>query len=195
MQFSASTPDHDELLAGLKAENEAAFRKIYEKFWSPLYAVAYNHVRDRAVAEEMVQELFTKLWLKRDQLTIHTSLQAYLYQSVRHMVYDYIDMQQVRRRVHEEILSQGSEITHLTEETLDFQELQLRLAQAVDELPQPAQAVFKMSRQEYLSLKEIAGRLNVSSKAAEYHLTRALRILRLRLKDFVLIMSFFQMLR
>ncbi|ACT92036.1 RNA polymerase sigma-70 factor [Dyadobacter fermentans] len=194
MQFSASPPDHDELLAGLKSGNEAAFRKIYEKFWSPLYAVAYNHLRERMVAEEMVQELFTKLWLKRDQLNIHTSLQAYLYKAIRHLIYDHIDKQQVRQRVHEEMLSQGSEASYMTEETLDFQELQVRLAQAVDQLPQPAQAVFKMSRQEYLSPKEIAGRLNVSSKAVEYHLTRALRILRLRLKDFVLFISLCQML-
>nr|WP_295922305.1 RNA polymerase sigma-70 factor [uncultured Dyadobacter sp.] len=194
MQLSASPPDHDELLAGLKSGNEAAFRKIYEKFWSPLYAAAYNHIRDRVMAEEMVQELFTKLWLKRDQLTIHTSLQAYLYKSIRHLIYDYIDKQQVRQRVHEEILSRGSEVSHMTEETLDFRELELRLAEAVDELPQPAQAVFRMSRQEYLSPKEIAGRLNVSSKAVEYHLTRALRILRLRLKDFVLFISFYEML-
>ncbi|KAA0992076.1 RNA polymerase sigma-70 factor [Dyadobacter aurulentus] len=194
MQLPSSSPDQNELLAGLKAGSEAMFKRIYQQYWSPLYAVAYNHVRDRMVAEEMVQELFTRLWLKRDQINIHSSLQAYLYKAIRHQVYDYIDKQQVRQRVHEEILSQSTEANYLTDETLDFQELQSQLAEAVDELPQPAQAVFRMSRQEYLSLNEIAGRLNVSSKAVEYHLTRALRILRFRLKDFVLLIYVCQML-
>jgi len=194
MQLSFSSPDQDALISGLKAGDEAVFRRIYEQYWSPLYTVAYNHLRDRVMAEEMVQELFTRLWLKRDQITIHTSLQAYLYKSIRHQIYDHIDMQQVRERVHQELFDGRITGTYATDEMLDFHELQSRLAEAVNELPQLAQAVFKMSRQEYLSLKEIAGRLNVSSKAVEYHLTRALRILRFRLKDFVLFISVCQML-
>ncbi|WP_051663946.1 RNA polymerase sigma-70 factor [Dyadobacter crusticola] len=194
MQLSSSSPEQDALISDLKAGNEAVFRRIYEQYWTPLYAVAYNHLRDRVMAEEMVQELFTKLWLKRDQISIHSSLQAYLYKAIRNQIYDYIDKQQVRERVHQELYEQGIEGKYLTDETLDFDELQSRLAEAIEELPQPAQAVFRMSRQEYLSLREIADRLNVSSKVVEYHLTRALRILRFRLKDFVLFMLMFKFL-
>ncbi len=176
----------EQWLADLKAGDEKAFSQLYRHYWPSLYAVTYNHVRERETAEELVQELFTKLWLKRSQLTIHTCLQAYLVKAIRHQIYDHLDKQAVRQRVHQQLVHQDSEAIYTTEETIAFEDLQARLIDAVDQLPQPAQTIFRMSRFDYLSTQDIALKLNLSSKMIEYHLTRALRLLRLQLKDFVL---------
>lgn len=176
-------------LTKLREGDESAFTQIYQQYWSALYAVTYNHLRDRAIAEELVQDLFANLWLKRADLTIHTSLRGYLFTAIRHQIYDYIDKQAVRQRVHSQLQTQEQAGIYSTEETLDFNELVSHLGSAVDQLPQTAQQVFFLSRYQYLSNREIAQRLNLSPKTVEYHLSRALRLLRLQLKDFILLLA------
>lgn len=173
-------------LISLQSGCELAFENIYRNFWSRLYSVAYNHLRDRQVAEELVQDLFTSLWLKRHQLVVHSSLQAYLLKAIRNDIYDYIEKQAVRQRVHD--ILKKSTTTYSTDEEVAYQDLQAHLSKAVEMLPEPAQKIFRMSRFDHLPVQEIAEKLNLSPKTVEYHLTRALRLLRLHLKEFFLLL-------
>ncbi|GAB3997101.1 RNA polymerase sigma-70 factor [Spirosoma daeguense] len=186
MFINADSDKEDTWLAGLQAGDEQAFRAIYERFWPGLYSVAYNYTRDQATAEEMVQDLFTTLWLKRHQLTIQSSLKAYLFRAIRNHIYDHLDKQAVRHRVHEQLRLLGTEAIYTTDEIVAYTDLQTQLTQAVAQLPQPTQTIFKLSRFDYLPVVDIAQRLNLSPKAIEYHITRALKLLRLQLKDFLL---------
>ncbi len=180
-----SSADEADWLDRLRLGDEAVFNLIYRAHWSSLYSAAYNHLRSRELAEEMVQDLFTALWLKREQLTIHTSLRGYLHTAIRHQIYDYIDKQTVRQRVHADLVYQQQDISHATEQTVAYDELQTHLMDAVGQLPQPAQMVFRLSRYEYLSTQDIARQLNLSPKMVEYHLTRALKLLRVHLKELI----------
>ena len=178
----------EQWLERIKADDESAFQDVYGQYWSGLYNAAYNHIRSREVAEEMVQDLFATFWLKRALITIHTSLQAYLYTALRHQIYDYFDKQAVRQRAYEQLAYLDADTSHITEQTVDYDALQERLCQAVEHLSQPTQTVFRLSRYEYLSIAEIAGQLNLSSKAVEYHLTKALKFLRGQLREFIAIL-------
>ena len=172
----------------LRSGDETAFNLIYRHFWSSLYSAAYNHVRSREIAEEFVQDLFATLWLKRAQLTVHTSLSAYLHTAIRHQVYDYFDKQTVRQRAHEALLLTHETGSYTTDQTIAYDELTTHLTDAIGKLPQPAQAIFRLSRYEYLSTQAIAQRLDLSPKMVEYHLTRALKILRGQLKELIALM-------
>ncbi|GAB3504607.1 RNA polymerase sigma-70 factor [Spirosoma knui] len=176
-------------LAQLQAGDESAFTQIYQHFWSSIYSVTYNHVRDRAIAEELVQDLFANLWLRRADLTIHSSLRGYLFTAIRNQIYDYLDKQTVRQRVHSQLYNQQDEAVYSTEEICDFNELTTQLSTAVEQLPQTAQEVFSLSRYQFLTNQEIAQRLNLSPKTVEYHLSRALRLLRIQLKDYMLLVA------
>lgn len=169
----------------LRSGNETAFADIYRHYWSSLYAAAYNHVRSRDVAEELVQELFATLWLKRDRLTIQTSLTGYLHTTLRHQIYDYFDKQTVRQRVHEDLFLHHERSSYTTDQAVAYDELQTHLADAVGQLPQPAQTVFRLSRYDHLSTQAIAGQLALSPKMVEYHLTRALKLLRGQLNELI----------
>lgn len=187
MLEKASSEEQSEWLVGLQAGDELAFTAIYKRFWPSLYSVAYNYVRDQATAEEMVQDLFTTLWLKRLHVSIQGSLEAYLFRSIRNMIYDHFDKQSVRNRVHEQLQLLGTEATYTTDELIAFEDLQTHLIQAVNQLPQPTQRIFRMSRFEYLPVADIAHQLSLTPKAIEYHITRALKLLRLQLKDFLIL--------
>ena len=177
--------DETDWLNRVREGDELAFREIYGHFWPSLYQAAYNHVRNRETAEEFVQDLFANLWLKREQLTVHTSLQGYLHTALRYQIYDYIDKQAVRQRVHADLLARHDPASYTTHETLAYNELESHLTQAVAQLPQPAQTVFRLSRYEHLSTQTIAEQLDLSPKMVEYHLTRALKLLRGQLKELI----------
>lgn len=140
------------------------------------------------MAEELVQDLFANLWLKRGQLTVHTSLRGYLHTALRHQIYDHIDKQTVRQRVHEAILNQHPSGSYDTDEAIAYTELQNHLSDAVGQLPEPTQSVFRLSRFDHLTTQAIAQRLNLSPKMVEYHLTKALKLLRGQLKELISIL-------
>ncbi|MGV3559297.1 RNA polymerase sigma-70 factor [Larkinella arboricola] len=175
-------------LARLREGDESAFTAIYRQYWSSMYAVTYNHVRDRATAEELVQDLFANLWIKRADLSIHTSLRGYLFTAIRNQIYDYLDKQTVRQRVHSQLYHTKQEAVYNTEELVSFNELSNNLSMAVERLPATARKVFFLSRYQFLSTREIAQRLNLSPKTVEYHLSQALRLLRGQLKDYILLL-------
>ncbi|SDG18970.1 RNA polymerase sigma-70 factor [Mucilaginibacter sp. P25] len=175
----------DEDLIALIRENDlGAFERIYNKYWSKLYLSAYNIIRDRQVAEDVTQEVLVNLWMKRANLKL-TSLNAYLYTSVRYQVFNVIRSGKVRadlfNRLEELFSNNGGE------ELLSEKEINRLLEQGVAELPEKCRQIFIMSRKEHLSTKEIAERLGIAPKTVENQLTVALNRLRKTLGDFVCI--------
>ncbi|NVM65989.1 RNA polymerase sigma-70 factor (ECF subfamily) [Mucilaginibacter sp. SG538B] len=175
----------DEDLIALIRENDlGAFERIYNKYWSKLYLSAYNIIRDRQVAEDVTQEVLVNLWMKRANLKL-TSLNAYLYTSVRYQVFNVIRSGKVRadlfNRLEELFSNNGGE------ELLSEKEINRLLEQGVAGLPEKCRQIFIMSRKEHLSTKEIAERLGIAPKTVENQLTVALNRLRKTLGDFVCI--------
>lgn len=178
------TPPADTFwLHRLPDSDERAYEHLYRTYWSSLYAVAYNHVRSRETAQELVQELFVSLWQRRQQLQVESTDRAYLFTALRYQVYDHIARQKIWQRVVGTVSSGQSEADCSTEHVLAYNELSERLIRAVDTLPDKAQTVFRLSRHEYRTVPEIAQHLNVSPKTVEYYLTQALKQLRIALKE------------
>ncbi|QEM10699.1 RNA polymerase sigma-70 factor [Mucilaginibacter rubeus] len=174
----------DDRLAALIRENDlVAFEHIYNKYWSKLYLSAYNILRDRQVSEDITQEVLVNLWMKRANLQVTTSLNAYLYTAVRYQVFNVLRSGKVKADLFsrlEELFSNNG-----GEEILSEKEINRLLEQGVAELPEKCRQIFLMSRKEHLSTKEIAERLGISPKTVENQLTIALNRLRKTLGDFV----------
>lgn len=181
----ASTDDFDfsekDLIQALRGGDRGAFTRIYDRFWGKLYAVAYNYTRDRDVAQEVVQEVFVGLWLKRARLEIRESLEKYLYAAVKFQIYNALDKQRSASRYAEFFVYTMPEGEETTAEQLAFQETTDLLEQQVALFPETTRRVFVLSRFEGLPVVQIAQTLGLSPKAVEYHITKALRQLRLRL--------------
>ncbi|RBL91838.1 hypothetical protein DF182_04340 [Chitinophaga flava] len=173
----------DELLALLREESTAAFVEIYQRYWRGLYTAASRRVKSRELAEEMIQDLFTGLWMNRSLLQVNVSLQAYLYTSIRNQVLNHFEKEDVRKRYREQLKATATEQDHSMEEAINSNDLSGLLARQVARLPSKCREVYLMSRQQHIPNREIAARMQISEKTVESHLTKALKILKGQLKD------------
>ncbi|MFC0513207.1 RNA polymerase sigma-70 factor [Mucilaginibacter angelicae] len=165
-----------QLIGLLKADDEAALSMIYRRYWASLFKAAYNILKDRQACEDIIQELFIKLWDCRTEVEISISLKAYLYASVRYGVYRQIRTGSVKSEIFDDLIERLH--TPATHNSIEHKELLLQINQVIDTLPEKCREVYKLSREECLSHKEIALQLNISTKTVENHLTKALRQLR-----------------
>ena len=172
--------------------SEAGFERVYKTHFKPLYAYARTMVRDGDAAEEIVQQVFFRLWEKRNALDIQETLRGYLYRSVYHGSMNHLKHLKVRethaRSVMNEIPSENS-----TLQNLEARELEKRLARALSGLPEKCRTVFQLCRFEELKYKEVAEQLNLPVKTVENEMGKALRLLRLSLADLLplILLTFF----
>lgn len=162
---------------------EVAFEEAFKSNFKALHAYAHTVLQDEHTAEEIVQTVFLKLWENRERMTIHTSLRAYLYKSVYHESLNYLKHKKVQRKYMEIALMEHKQ--RQADEMVADSELQRHLHTALQRLPEKCRTVFQLSRFEELRYHEIAERLGISVKTVEAHMGKALRLLRLRLADFL----------
>lgn len=173
-------PD-ETLLELLNDENRLAFNVLYNRYWKKLYNTANKRIKDREAAEEIVQDLFTSLWVNRKKISIHTSLESYLHSSVRYLIIACFQKQMNRLRF-EEGFSKVSAITdNTTEDFILTNDLTQALNRKVYALPDKCRSVFELSRKDHKTNKEIAATLGISEKTVENHMTKALKLLRISL--------------
>ena len=174
-----------ELLLQIKEDDHASFDLLFDRYWERLYRVALSRTGDDFVAQDIVQELFIKLWDNRSTIYISVSLKAYLYASIRYEVYRQVRSSMLTSDVFETLFDRLQ--TPVDYENIEYKELIAQVNSAVNALPQKCREVYKLSREEYLSHKQISSRLNISTKTVENHLTKALKQLRTSLGSFLLL--------
>lgn len=174
------------LLKFLRIGDELAFKEIYQRYWKQLYYSALNKITSKEVAEDILQAIFTDLWQKREKHSIQ-NLPVYLDTAVKYKVINYIKSA-ISRKAH---LSAIGEKQKTEESNADLlllvQELNSAIDKAIDQLPQKTQTIFRLSRFEQHSNKEISHIMNLSEKAVEYHISQSLKTLRFYLKDFMMV--------
>lgn len=165
-----------ELLADLARGDQTALASIYQHYRHPLVGFAYTIVRDKRACEDIVQEIFLYLWLKREELQVRSSLKNYLMAATRYQVFRYIKKADIIEHVHELPAHRFSVAS--PDDWLVQKDLARHVKRVVAGLPARCRLVYQLSRDEHLSHREIAMRLHLSVKTVENHLTIALRRLR-----------------
>lgn len=178
-----------QLLSSLSGGNAEALTIIYRKYWDRLFLSAYNVLRDKEACEDIVQEIFIQLWQKKEQLVIRTSLEAYLVSATRYQVFHLIKKGSNRKELFENLEERFS--TDGADILLDVKETQKIIDCAVDNLPEKCKHIYKLSRENHLSYKQIAEQLHISPKTVENQLTIALKRLRNALGSFFWLLLFF----
>ena len=176
------------LLERLKKGDEKAFRSIYEKYWEGLFSVAYHWVRSKETSKELLQDLFTQLWEKRESLHIRKSFRAYLFTALKYKVYNYLDAEEVRNRHMIQMKRQTVHTEITPEELLNYRETKAVLEKAVKALPVKTRKIFVLSRYHHYSIEEIAKKMHLSPKAVEYHITKSLKQLKYAIKGILLLL-------
>jgi RNA polymerase sigma-70 factor (ECF subfamily) len=177
-------PD-DQLLRLLKESDEGALKEIYLRYWKELYITALKKIRLKEVAEELVQNVIVSLWDKR-MVSIVRNLESYLRVAIKYQVINFIKGKIHHETKCQDLLSLEDHEQCKGESGLLARELSCAIDNAIRVLPEKTRQVFRLSRFEEQSVKEIAQAMNISEKAVEYHITKSLKILRVHLKDFIL---------
>ena len=180
----------DELVVLLKESNEHAFKELYLRYWKQVYQSAYKKIYHKEFAEELTQNLFVDLWRRRESLSIH-SLSAYLFGSLKFSIINHYKSLMVQQNYLSYVEESGHSMVNNTDYLLMLNELSDALARGIALLPKKTAEVFRMSRIEHQSVKDISKKLNISEKAVEYHITQSLKSIRLYLKEYLALMAAF----
>ncbi|MDF1547585.1 MAG: RNA polymerase sigma-70 factor [Bacteroidales bacterium] len=162
-----------------------AFESLFKELYSPLCLYANKYLQDKDKAEETVQDIFYGIWKNREKLDIRVSFKSYLYKAVQNNC-----LQQIQHHLVEDKYKQyvKSEVAHFHSDPakeMELQEMNEVIEQTLDSLPERCKEIFSMSRFEGLKYREIAEKLEISTKTVEANMGKALQAFRQNLKQYV----------
>jgi RNA polymerase sigma-70 factor (ECF subfamily) len=165
--------------------DEAAFEQVFKEHFKTLHAYAFAIIKEESVAEEVVQQVFMKLWERSIPFPVTGSVAAYLYRAVHNESLNYLKHRKVQMAYKRHLgYTRGNE-SEPAGKNLSEKELGLKLTQALNDLPKQCRIVFELSRNEGLRYLDIAEKLDISVKTVENQMGKALKILRMKLIDFL----------
>lgn len=179
----------NQLLQRVAGGDHAAFRLLFDLYADKMHAAVYNYTKSTWVAEELVQEMFIRVWKYREQLYAVKDPSAYLYRMIFNQINDWL-----KQAANEQRLLEGMRMRDLinpydTGRQLDAAELQRILTAAVDSLPPQKKIIYQLNREQGLSYQEIADQLQLSVNTVRNHLVEANKLLRNYLKNYSLALA------
>ena len=179
------TIEEIELFNKVKNDDQCAYERLFKAHYESLCRFAFRFLEDKDEAEEVVQEVFCKIWDKRKSLSFTSSFKAYVFTSVRNKCFNHNEHMKVRHQ-------HQAHVKHTTSEAdsgmLEEVDLERKIEEAVATLPEQCRKVFKMNRFEGLKYKEIAEQLGISPKTVENQMGKALKVMRVHLKDYLTVL-------
>jgi len=159
-------------------QQEIRFQEVFNTYWKRMVAFSQHHCPSDDIAMDIVQDIFCSLWKRRGDLEVIVHMEHYLFRAVRIRISDYY--REHYRRANSEGLMATTfcDITHNTEETIYYNDLDHFVNGLVNRLPCRCRQVYSLSRNSGLNIPEIARSLGLSEKTVEAHLTKALKFLR-----------------
>jgi RNA polymerase sigma-70 factor (family 1) len=169
----------------LKAGEEKAFDYFFNQYYSGMCVFGNKFMKNPHLTEEIVQDVFLKFWRGRKAIDINTSIKSYLFASVKNQCIDVLKHRKVSNEYIEKMIKSLPGSKNETWDTFVESELYELLVKAVEKLPPECQKIFRDSRFKHLPNKEIALKLELSIKTVENQLTKALKIIKNELKDYL----------
>lgn len=172
-----------DVIIKLKNGEEEAFEVLFWKYNTHIYHFVYSLLYDKSLAEDLTQNVFLKIWEKHESIDLEQNFDSYLFTIARNLVYKETEKRLLSEGLTEMLEKQLSDGDTLMEEKIDAESLREYIDSLIEELPPARREIFRLSRKEHLSYKEIALRLSISEKTVETQLNRALHFLRDKLSS------------
>jgi RNA polymerase sigma-70 factor, ECF subfamily len=177
--------NEDRMIASLAERDEQAFERVFKTHFKNLHAYACTMISDEMLSEELVQDIFFRLWERPEKLNISGSIASYLYRSVHNACLNHLKHMKVRSKYELHAIHQQKNETDTASKKVLLKELETKLHTALQELPEQCRTIFQLSRFEELKYREIADILEISPKTVENQMGKALKLLRVKLIDFL----------
>lgn len=174
------------LFKKIQNEDIKAFDTLYNQFFTPLCIFASRYIADQNTIQDCVQDVFLKIWRDKESITITTSIRSYLITATRNTCLNLIEKEKNQTSYEQHILNTYDPYT--SQDLLSMEEIEEIIENAIQQLPQKHQEVFRMSRFENMTYKEIAKQQNISIKTVESYMHKSLSTLSKLLKDYYPIM-------
>lgn len=175
----------NDLIVRLKAGDQTAFELLFHFYYPGLVMYSTQFTADRMEAEEIVQDFFVRFWQKHQQILLTDSLKSYLFLSVKNGCLNYLKHKKVEEKYIQKMTELSNRHIAYDPDLYVASELQEKVKSAIDLLPEKCREIFIMSRIQGLRNEEIATNLNLSKRTVETQISKALKVLRVELKDYI----------
>jgi RNA polymerase sigma-70 factor (ECF subfamily) len=185
--------DKESLLHLLSQGSEYAFTQIFDHYRGSVYGTAFKFLKSQEAAEEIVQEIFLKLWIKRTEIPSIQNFNGFLFTMARNAILDKL-RKTANEKIAQQVLSKQQSFTNNTDHRVQDNQYQQILEQAIDNLSPQQREVFRLAKMEGYSYKEIAEELGISVLTVKVHMNKALASLREYLKGHMGVLIFIPLL-
>lgn len=185
MRTVLATYTDEELFVLISQGNERAFTEIYDRYWDKIFFVAALKLNDFTLAEDIVQELMGDIWRRRETIDLRGNFEPYIRTALKYKIINALAARKRERAFSIDGENCLQPVDRSTEDRLAFEDLRGQLHQLVAKLPDRCRLTFQLRQEEGLSQKEVAYVMNISEKAVEKNFSRAMRSIRLGLKQFI----------
>jgi RNA polymerase sigma-70 factor (family 1) len=183
-----SSLNDNQLLDYIKAGDQLAFAEIYERYWGLMFHHVLKMTGDKDETKDIIQELFTQLWINIEQIESETNIASYLYVSARNKVINLIRHDKVKNNYLSSLSDFTNQPSNSMLEQLSAKDLSIAIDKEIQNLPCKMREIFELSRKKFRTHKEIADELHISDKTVKKQINNAIKILRLRLNIFLLVL-------
>ena len=167
-----------ELAYKIKAGEKNAYQELFERYAPRIYQFSLSYLKNQADAEELVQDVFLKIWEKRDTLDQSKNIKSFIFKIAVNTIYDFIRHKNIENAFSDFVRSNSEVGSNNTWHSVIFDEMQENLQKLLSQLPEQQQKIFQLSKEEGFSNEEIATKMNLSKRTVENHLYRAVSFLR-----------------
>jgi len=175
---TSTTYIESDILRQIAEGDESAFHLLFNEHWQNIYGVAYMLTKSAPMAEDMVQEIFMKLWVKREQLPEVENFRNYLFIVARNHIFNELKKKSTDILFTDHLFEYFHEIRETPEKKLIEKEAEQIIGEIIERLPQQQKMIYRLSREEGLSRNEMADRLGIAPNTVRNHLARALEMIR-----------------
>lgn len=179
-----------DLFEQIRNGDRVAYEQLFKQHYTALVRFARDIVRDTDTAEDLVQEVFVKIWERKESIYITTSLKAYLYMAVKNHCLNKLRVEQKHAFMDESLADDLRFSSNSTDEESNTIKLEQHIKSALDKLPPRCALIFKLSRFEHKTYKEIAEVLELSVKTVENQMGKALQMMRTNLSHYLTLIAF-----
>lgn len=190
-QDMARLGEENLLIRQFKTGDHHSFKVLYQKYAPKLYGFSRKYLNSDEDAEEIVQEIFLRIWEKKDNIDESQSFSSYIFQAAKYRIFNGF-----RKKINEQayldfMIYADDSSSNFTDMEVEYQEIKSKAETAISAMPPKRQEIFRMSREQGLKNKEIAEKLQISIKTVENQMSQALKFLKDELIDYQLIIMVF----
>lgn len=175
--------DINRVVLELKKGDENALDELFQFYYPKLFSFARTFIKNSPAIDDVLQEVFIRIWNNRASINSASTFNALIYTITKNLLLNELRAMVSDEKMRGELKFQAVATEFATQQKVEFNEVKTQVEKVIAELPEKQEQIFRMSREEGLSYKEIAEKLQISVKTVEYHMSQALKVIKSRLKE------------